>query len=111
MHPSGILASELFVIFHLFDLLLEPIAAALDEGCVVSAMVMAVKANACVAGVGVSAPRRLKMERLRRLMPLAVGWKAVVGDPFDMISDAMVNTGIRLCSSCGQGGGAALVSN
>jgi hypothetical protein len=66
--PSGIFSTVL-LIFHLFAL----------EGCagaeVVAgeAKVMEAAARACVAGVGVSVPLRLKMERLRRLMPFWLG--------------------------------------
>jgi hypothetical protein len=84
MHPSGTLASKFFDNFHLFAL--PGAAAAVEEGWEVRAMVILVSARACVAGTGVSEPRRLKIERLRRLIELTEGCKAVG----ELFSNAMI---------------------
>jgi hypothetical protein len=94
--PSGILASKFFDSFHLFDLL--GATGALVAGGDVNAMLILVKAKACVVGVGVSAPLRLKIERLRLFSPFVVDCTAV-GELFDMISDAMASAGIRSLQS------------
>lgn len=81
--PSGIFIS--FDSLHLFCLFGCPAV-----GGFAKAMLMLAIASVCVAGVGVSGPRRLKMERLRRLRLLDVEYIAVGELPASKRSDAMI---------------------
>lgn len=83
MVPSGIFIS--FVRLHLFCLLFGP-----GVGGFAKAMLMLAIASVCVAGVGVSVPRRLKIERLRRLRLLDEEYIAVGELPASIGSDAMI---------------------